>query len=57
MHLDFAHAAIVVVALLLTNVALKATGILGNEDAYRWSWKRFLAYFLVIFIVNLIWPI
>jgi len=57
MHFDLAHAAIVVVALIATNLALKASGIADDESGNRFSWKRFLAYFVVIFIVNLIWPI
>ncbi len=57
MHLDLAHAAIVVVALLLTNLALRSSGLLADEDNHRWSWKRFLAYFVVVFVVNLIWPV
>jgi hypothetical protein len=57
MHFDLAHAAIVVVALIVTNLALKASGIVDDESDNRFSWKRFLAYFVVIFVVNLIWPI
>ena len=57
MHFDLAHAAIVIVALFLTNIALNASGVLGEEDGHRWSWKRFLAYFVVIFVINLIWPL
>ena len=57
MHFDLAHAAIVVVALIVTNPALKASGIVDDESDNRFSWKRFLAYFVVIFVVNLIWPI
>ena len=57
MHFDLIHAAILVGALILTNIALKASGVLGDEGDSRFSWKRFLAYFVVIAIVNLIWPL
>ncbi|PRY22279.1 hypothetical protein CLV78_107203 [Aliiruegeria haliotis] len=57
MHFDLIHALIVVAALVGTNIALSASGILGDEDKNRWSWKRFLAYFVVVFVINLIWPI
>jgi hypothetical protein len=57
MHFDLAHAAIVVVALIVTNLALNASGFVDDESDSRFSGKRFLAYFVAIFIVNLIWPI
>ena len=57
MHFDLIHAAILVGALILTNFALKASGVLGDEGGSRFSWKRFLAYFVVIATVNLIWPL
>ena len=57
MHCDLVHAAILVGALFATNIALKSSGILGDEDGSHFSWKRFLVYFVVIFIVNLLWPL
>ena len=57
MHYDLIHAAILVGALIATNLVLKATGMLDADDGSRFTWKRFLAYFVVIAIVNLIWPI
>jgi hypothetical protein len=57
MHLDLAHAAIVVAALIVTNITLKSSGILGNESEKYFNWKRFLVYFVVIFVVNLLWPL
>jgi len=56
-HYDLIHAAILVGALIATNLVLKATGMLDADDGSRFTWKRFLAYFVVIAIVNLIWPI
>jgi hypothetical protein len=57
MHLDLAHAAIVVAALIVANLALKSSRILGDESEKYFNWKRFLVYFVVIFIVNLLWPL
>ena len=57
MHFDLIHAAILVGALFATNLALKASGVLDDEDGSYFNWKRFLAYFVVIAIVNLIWPL
>jgi hypothetical protein len=57
MHFDLIHAAILVGALILTNFALKASGVLGDEGDSRFGWKRFLAYFVVIALVNLILPL
>ncbi|WP_425045316.1 hypothetical protein [Primorskyibacter sp. S87] len=56
MHFDLAHAAVIVVALVLTNLALNASGIVSKEEGNTWSWKRFLAYFVVVAAINLIWP-
>jgi hypothetical protein len=57
MHFDLIHAAILVGALFATNIALKSSGILGDEDGSYFNWKRLLAYFVVIAVVNLIWPL
>ncbi|MBO9475864.1 hypothetical protein J7413_20210 [Shimia sp. R10_1] len=56
MHVDLIHAAVIVVALVLTNIVLKATGVVGDDDTHRWSWKRFLAYFVVVAVINIVWP-
>ncbi|UWR07400.1 MULTISPECIES: hypothetical protein [Ruegeria] len=57
MHFDLAHAAVIVVALIITNLALKSAGVINEENKHQWNWKAFLAYFVVIFIINLVWPI
>ena len=57
MHFDLAHAAIIIVALILTNLALNASGIVSADEKNAWSWKRVLAYFVVVFVINLIWPV
>ncbi|MFD0910313.1 hypothetical protein [Ruegeria arenilitoris] len=57
MHFDLAHAAITVVALIITNLALKSAGVINEENKHQWNWKVVLAYFVVVFIINLVWPI
>jgi hypothetical protein len=41
----------------LWSLLLKSNGMLDADDGNRFTWKRFLAYFVVIAIVKLIWPI
>ncbi|WP_171239070.1 MULTISPECIES: hypothetical protein [unclassified Ruegeria] len=57
MHFDLVHAAVIVVALIVTNLALKSSGVINEESKHQWNWKVFLAYFVVVFIINLVWPI
>ncbi|WP_170391758.1 hypothetical protein [Ruegeria arenilitoris] len=57
MHFDLAHAAITVVALIITNLALKSAGVINEENKHQWNWKVVLAYFVVVLIINLVWPI
>ncbi|WP_170355752.1 MULTISPECIES: hypothetical protein [Ruegeria] len=57
MHFDLAHAAVIVVALIITNLALKSAGVINEENKHQWNWKVFLAYFVVVVIINLVWPI
>lgn len=57
MHFDLAHAAITVVALIITNLALKSAGVINAENKHQWNWKVVLAYFVVVFIINMVWPI
>ena len=54
MHLDLAHAAVAGVLILLTLAALKAFGL--RRDDRKWDWNVFLAIFVVIAILNLLWP-
>ncbi len=57
MHFDLAHAAVTIVALIVTNLALKLAGVINEENKDQLNWKVFLAYFVVVFIINLVWPI
>ncbi len=57
MHFDLAHAAVVIAALIITNLGLKAAGVINDENKHQWNWKVVLTYFVVVLIINLIWPI
>lgn len=57
MHFDLAHAAVVIAALIITNLGLKAAGVIKDENKHQWNWKVVLTYFVVVLIINLIWPI
>jgi uncharacterized membrane protein len=57
LHFDLAHAAVIVVALIITNLALKSAGVINEENKHQWNWKVVLAYFVVVVIINLVWPI
>ncbi|WP_171236993.1 hypothetical protein [Ruegeria sp. HKCCA6837] len=57
LHFDLAHAAVTIVALIVTNLALKSAGVINEENKHQLNWKVFLAYFVVVFIINLVWPI
>ncbi len=57
MQFDLAHAAVIVVALIITNLALKSAGVINEENKHQWNCKVVLAYFVVVVIINLVWPI
>ncbi len=57
MHFDLAHAAVIIAALVITNLALKYAGVINEENKHQWNWKVVLAYFVVVAIINLVWPI
>ncbi|WP_170470490.1 hypothetical protein [Ruegeria arenilitoris] len=57
MQFDLAHAAVIVVALIITNLVLKSAGVINEENKHQWNWKVVLAYFVVVVIINLVWPI
>ncbi|WP_170361939.1 hypothetical protein [Ruegeria arenilitoris] len=57
MHFDLAHAVVTVAALIVTNLALKSAGVINKENKHQWNWKVVLAYFVVVFLINLVWPI
>ncbi|WP_171129925.1 MULTISPECIES: hypothetical protein [unclassified Ruegeria] len=57
MHFDLAHAAVIIAALVMTNLALISAGVINEENKHQWNWKVVLAYFVVVVIINLVWPI
>ncbi|WP_299902641.1 hypothetical protein [uncultured Ruegeria sp.] len=57
MHFDLAHAVVTVTALIVTNLVLKSAGVINEENKHQWNWKVVLAYFVVVLIINLVWPI
>ena len=57
MHFDLAHAAVIIAALVITNMALRSAGVINEENKQQWNWKVVLAYFVVVVIINLVWPI
>lgn len=57
MHFDLAHAVVTVAALIVTNLGLKSSGVINEENNHKLNWKVFLVYFVVILIINLVWPV
>ncbi len=55
MHLDLAHAAIAGILILITLWGLKATGL--RRDDRKWDWNVFIAVFVVMLLLNLVWPL
>ncbi len=56
MHFDLAHAVVTVGLLLITQVVLQKTGVIGEGDERKFNWKSVVAMAVVVFILNLIWP-
>lgn len=54
MHIEFAHAAVSGVLILLTLLALKAFGL--RRDDRKWDWNVFISVFVVMAVLNMIWP-
>ena len=54
MHEDLAHAAVAGVLILITLWGLKAAGL--RRDDRQWDWNVFPAIFVVMMILNLVWP-
>ncbi|NOD37135.1 MULTISPECIES: hypothetical protein [unclassified Ruegeria] len=57
MQFDLAHAVVIIAALVITNLALKSAGVINEDNKHQWNWKVVLAYFVVVVIINLVWPI
>jgi hypothetical protein len=58
MHLDLAHALVSGVLVLGVVLLLQKTGhyVPRREGGPRWSWPLFAAIFVVVLILNLVWP-
>lgn len=55
MHLDLLHALVTGVVILALMQVMSKFGIV-REKGRIWDWRIFLIVFVVIFIMNLIWP-
>lgn len=53
MHFDLAHAVVTALIILATLWGLRA---LGLQREGKWDWRFFGIVFVVIFVMNLIWP-
>lgn len=58
MHFDFAHAAVAAILIFVTVWIMKITGLSKQqgEGKHVWDWKIFFAVFIVMFLLNIIWP-
>ena len=54
MHIDFAHAAVSGVLILITLLALKTLGL--RRDDRKWDWSVFVSVFVVMAVLNILWP-
>ena len=54
MHIDLAHAVVSGVLILLTLLGLRTLGL--RRDDRKWDWNVFIAVFVVMAILNLVWP-
>ncbi len=58
MHFDFAHAAVAAILIFLTVWIMKKTGLSKQQEEGKhiWDWKIFFAVFIVMFVLNIVWP-
>ena len=56
MHFDLVHALVTGLAIYATLWAVRRFGIVSEDDGRRWNWRVFAILFVVIFLINLIWP-
>ena len=56
MHIDLAHALVTGAAILATLWATRRFGLVKEDESSRWNWKVFAAIFVVILVINLVWP-
>ena len=55
MHFDFLHAAVSALIIWVTIWGLRRAGKLDTERK-QWNWTLFAVVFVVIFILNILWP-
>ena len=58
MHFDLAHALVAGLLIFITILAMQRAGLyVSHKDGGpRWSWPLFGAIFVVMFILNVVWP-
>ena len=58
MQFDFAHAAVAAVLIFLTVWIMKRLGLSKEQEKGKhvWDWKIFFAVFVVMLVLNIIWP-
>lgn len=54
MHIDIVHALVSGVLILLTLWGLKTAGL--RRDDRKWDWNVFITVFVVMAILNMVWP-
>ncbi len=58
MLFHLAHAAVAVLLIMATIWVLRRTGIAKTQEPghHRWDWSIFFAVFVVMFVLNILWP-
>ncbi|WP_135501097.1 hypothetical protein [Roseovarius aestuariivivens] len=58
MHFDLAHALVAGLLILATLFGMQWLGFYTarKDGGPRWSWPLFLAIFVVMTVLNLVWP-
>lgn len=58
MHFDFAHAATAAVLIFVALWTLEKMGVRNSREKSekKWDWQIFLVVFIVLSILNLLWP-
>lgn len=58
MHFDFAHAATAAVLIFVAMWTLEKMGVRNSREKSekKWDWQIFLVVFIVLSILNLLWP-
>ena len=53
MEFDFAHAAVAAILVFITGYAINH---FGGPKKGKWDWRIFFSVFVVMLLLNLIWP-